>query len=110
MCRDRESVRRVDLRQLVDDHHVTEDVETRASEFLRPGYAEEAQFAHALDGWPGEFGLCVVMRGDGCDFIARECPDRFANGEVLLGEVEVVVHNCWIEARGLSLEKSWLLR
>ena len=85
-------MRRVDLRELVDNHHVAQDVETGPAQLLRPGHAKKAELTHALDGWPRELSRRVIVSSNRRYLIARKSPDGFAYGEVLFCEVQVVVH------------------
>jgi hypothetical protein len=90
--RDGDGVRRVDLRHFVDGDHVRDVVETRTAQLLGPRYAEQSELTHLLDVLPRKLGALVQLRCDGRDFLAREGPHHLAHREVLLGEIESIVH------------------
>ena len=89
---DRERVRRVDLRQLVDHDHEAQDVEPRAAELFGPRHAEQSELAHLADAFPGNLARRVVLGGDRRDLVAGELANHLAGREVLLGEVERIIH------------------
>jgi len=90
---DRDGVRGVHLRHLVDDDHVAEQVEPGTADLFRPRNAEQPQLSHPLDGRPGKFSFRVALGSDGRNFIAREFAHHVADGDVLLGKVERVFHS-----------------
>jgi hypothetical protein len=95
---DRDRVRRVDLGHLVDGDDVARQVQPGAAHLLGPRHAEEAELAHALDVLPGELRDLVVVGRDGRDLALGEAADHVAHGDVLVGEVEAVVHGCGARA------------
>ena len=87
-------MRSVDLGHLVDHDHVAENIESSAAELFRPGNAEQAELAHFLDVRPGKLCFRIELRGDRRYFTTSELADHVANREVLLREVERIVH--WV--------------
>src|SRR5689334_6076628 len=88
----REPVRRVHLRELLDHDHEADGVEPRAAQLLRPRHTEQPELAHLLDVLPGELPFRVPLCRRRRDLVARELADHRARGEMLLGEIECVVH------------------
>src|SRR5829696_10288666 len=90
--RDGQSRRRVDARELLDREHVAEQIESGPAELLRPRNTEQPELAHLLDGLPWEGAVGIVPSGDGRYFVTRELANHLTHGEVLLGEIQLVVH------------------
>src|SRR3954467_3018124 len=89
---DREPVRRIDLRQLFDHDHVADQIETGASQLLRPWYTQESELSHLLDALPRKLRRGIVLRSDRRDICARELADHLAHLKVLLAKIQGVVH------------------
>ena len=89
---DRERVRRVDLRQLVDHDHEAQQVEPRAAQLLGPRHAEQSELAHLANAFPRELGARVALRGDRRDLVSGELAHHLARREVLFGEIQRIIH------------------
>src|SRR5579862_7830263 len=76
----------------MEHDHVAQRVETGAAKLLGPWNAHQAQLGHLLHVVPREFGVRVELRRDRRDFLLGEGADHLAHLQVLLGEVERVVH------------------
>jgi hypothetical protein len=81
-------VRRIHFGELVDDDHVADHIESRASQLLGPRDPHQAQLSHFPDVLPRKGGVLVVLGGDGRDVIARELAHHLANLMVLLAEIQ----------------------
>src|SRR5207253_8364339 len=64
VCRDRDRMRGIDLRHLVDHDHVAEKIEPGTAELFRPGNTEQAQLSHFLDVRPWKLCFRVELRGN----------------------------------------------
>src|SRR5205814_5722689 len=89
----------VDLRELVDDEDVGEIVHAGAAQILRPGNTEQSQVGHAPHVVPRERAVAVVLRGARLHDLLREVAHHVADLEMVVGEVERVVHAGNIVAR-----------
>src|SRR2546423_2803236 len=89
----------VDLGELVDDEDVREVVHTGAAQLLRPGNAEQPQVGHASHVVPGERAVAVVLARAGLHDLLCEVAHHVAELQVVIGEVEGVVHGGNIVAR-----------
>src|SRR5881296_2746922 len=87
-----DGVARVHLGELVDDDDVGEVVHPGAAELFRPGDAEQAELGHLLHVVPGELALEVVLACGRFHDLLGEVAHHVADLEVLVGEVEGVVH------------------
>ena len=85
-------MRSVYLRHLVDHDDIAQNVETGATKLFGPWDAEQTELAHLPDAFPGKLRLRVELGGHWTYFAVRELADHVADREVLLGEVERVVH------------------
>ena len=92
MCADGDGMARIDLGELVDDHDVRQVVHPRSAELLRPRDPEQAEVRHLLDIVPGKAALEVVLAGGGLHDVAGEVSDHLPHLEMLVGEVEALVH------------------
>ena len=88
----RDGVARVHLGELVDHRDVREIVHPRAAQLLGPRDPEEAQLRHALHVVPRKAALQVVGARTGLHDVLREVAHHVADLEVLVGEVQCVVH------------------
>ena len=85
-------MRGVDLRELLDHNHVAERIEPSAAKVLGPRHPEQPELGHLLHVLPRELALRVPVGGGGGHFVAGELANHFARREVLVGEIERVVH------------------
>ena len=88
----RDGVARIDLRELVDHQDVGEIVHPGPSQLLRPRDAEQAQVGHPPHVVPREAALDVVAARARLHDLLREVAHHVTHLEVVLGEVEGVVH------------------
>ncbi len=93
MGADGERVAGIDLGQLVDGDVVGELVHPGPAELLRPGHAEQAEFAHFADVVPGKFRGAIEFAGDRGHLLPGELADHVAHLLVLLAEVEREIHD-----------------
>src|ERR1041384_3458706 len=91
--RDGERVGGVHLPHLVNGDVVGELVHPRAAVFLRPGNAQQAELAHPLDVLPRERAAAVELARDRRHVVAGELADHLPHLEMLLAEIEGVVHS-----------------
>ena len=87
-----------DLGQFVDGDDEGHRVEAGAAKILGPWNTEQSQVSHLRDVLPREGGVGVVLCGNGADMVVREGANHFAHLQVLLIEVQRVVH--WISVGG----------
>ena len=92
MGADGDRVARINLRELVDDRDVGQVIHPRPAHLLRPRNAEQSQLRHLLDVVPGETAVEIVLAGGGFDDGAGEVANHLADLEMVVAEVERVVH------------------
>src|SRR6185503_15400709 len=76
----------------MNDDEIAEQVEARSAKLLAPRGAEQAELAHGLDVVPGKGRIRVVLRRHRSDLLARKPAHELAGRQVLLVEVDAVVH------------------
>src|SRR5439155_23533909 len=79
-------------RELVPHEDVGQIVHAGPPQLLRPGDPEQAQVGHPPHVVPGELAGKVVAAGARFDDLLREVAHHVAHLEVVIGEVEGVVH------------------
>src|SRR5579872_1408868 len=89
---DGDRVGAIDLGQFVEHDDVAQRIESGSAELLGPWNAHQAQLGHLLDVVPGELTIRIELRRDRRDFLLGEGADHLAHLQVLLAEVERVVH------------------
>ena len=89
---DGDGVRGTHLGEFLDRDHEADRVETGTADFFGPRDTEQPELTHLLDVLPWERRGLVVLRRDRRHFVAREGPHHVTHSEVLLGEIETVVH------------------
>jgi hypothetical protein len=97
---DGNGVARVDLGELVNDDDVRQVIHPRPTEVLRPRDPEQAKLRHLFDVVPGKAAVEIVFPGGGLDDGSREIADHLADLEMVVGEVQRVVHRRNIGGRG----------
>src|SRR5216683_6699254 len=86
--------------ELMDHHDVGEVVHAGPAQLLRPGNTEQAEVGHLSHVVPGELAGEVVTAGARLHDLLREVAHHVAHLEVMIGEVEGVVHGRNIAASG----------
>src|SRR5436309_1009021 len=86
----------------MDDDHEADQVQPSAAELLGPRNAQETEFAHLPNVVPGKGCVGVMLRGDRGNFVAGELTHHLAGREVLLREIQCVVHS---QAASVSSEE-----
>jgi hypothetical protein len=92
MGADRDGVTGVDLGELVDDEDIGEVVHAGAAQLLGPGNAEQPQVGHAPHIVPGELTVVVILTRAGPHDLLREVAHHVADLEVVVREIQGVVH------------------
>src|SRR5712664_2025568 len=89
---DGDGVARVDFRELVNDRDVGEVIHPRPAQPFRPGDSEETEISHLFDAIPREAALEIVLSGGRLEAGLAEVAPHLADLEMVVGEVERIVH------------------
>ncbi len=93
MGADGDGVTRIDFRELMDDGDVRQVIHPRPAQVLRPRNAEQPELRHRFDVVPGEAAVEIVLAGGGFDDVLGEVSHHLAHLEMVVGEVEAIVHS-----------------
>src|SRR6185369_1646947 len=83
---------RIDFRELVNHGDVRQIIHARAAQLFGPWNSEETELGHLLHVVPGEATVEVVGAAGRFNDVAGEVANHLAHLEVMLGEIQTVVH------------------
>src|SRR6266850_1870122 len=87
-------------RGMWDDGDVRQVIHPRPTQLLGPWNAKQPELRHLLHIVPGEAAVEIILASAGSDDLLGEVPDHLADLEMVVGEVERIVHLENIDGRG----------